>query len=81
MITTSIERLEQIELERFEVMANPAYQAWMKELNVSQSYVNQEPRQRAKEMMSLWTGKAGELNSFTAVVEKIVARMELSSYL
>ena len=76
MITTSIERLEQIEMERFEVMANPAYQTWMKELNVSQSYVNPEPRQRAREMMSLWTGKAGELNNFTAVVEKIVASLK-----
>jgi hypothetical protein len=50
MITTSIERLEQIELERSEVIANPAFQVWMKELNVSQSYVNPEPRLRANEL-------------------------------
>lgn len=50
MIATSIERLEQIELERSEVIANPAYQAWMRELNVSQSYVNPESRLRANEL-------------------------------
>ena len=52
MITTSIERLEQIELERSEVIANPAFQVWMRELNVSQSYVNPEPRLRANELTS-----------------------------
>jgi hypothetical protein len=50
MIVTSIERLEQIELERSEVIADPAYQAWMRELNVSQSYVNPESRLRANEL-------------------------------
>ena len=50
MIATSIERLEQIELERSEVIANPAFQAWMRELNVSQSYSNPEPRLRANEL-------------------------------
>mgnify|MGYP003704377597 CR=1 FL=1 len=50
MISTSIERLEQIELERSEVIANPSFQAWMKELNVSQSWSNPEPRLRANEL-------------------------------
>jgi hypothetical protein len=50
MITTSIERLEQIELERSEVIANPAFQVWMRELNVSQSWSNPEPRLRANEL-------------------------------
>jgi len=50
MITTSIERLEQIELERSKVIADPAYQAWMRELNVSQSWSNPEPRHRANEL-------------------------------
>ena len=49
MITTSIERLEQIEIERSEVIADPNFQLWMKELNVSQSYVNPESRLRANE--------------------------------
>jgi hypothetical protein len=70
MITTSIERLEQIELERSEVIANPAYQAWMRELNVSQSYVNPESRLRAN-----------ELNNQYEYTRNKVARLELSSYL
>ena len=70
MITTSIERLEQIELERSEVIANPAFQVWMRELNVSQSYVNPEPRLRAN-----------ELNNQYEYTKNKVARLELSSYL
>jgi len=50
MITTSIERLEEIEIERSEVIADPAFQAWMRELNVSQSWSNPEPRLRANEL-------------------------------
>jgi hypothetical protein len=70
MITTSIERLEQIEIERSEVIANPAYQAWMRELNVSQSYVNPEPRLRANELNTQYDFRKNK-----------VARLELSSYL
>ena len=70
MITTSIERLEQIELERSEVIANPAYQAWMRELNVSQSYVNPEPRLRANELNNQYDFRKNK-----------VARLELISYL
>ena len=70
MITTSIERLEQIEIERSEVIANPAYQAWMRELNVSQSYVNPEPRLRANELNNQYNFRRNK-----------VARLELSSYL
>ncbi len=70
MITTSIERLEQIELERSEVIANPAYQAWMRELNVSQSYVNPESRLRANDLNNQYDFRRNK-----------VARLELSSYL
>ena len=70
MITTSIERLEQIELERSEVIANPAYQAWMRELNVSQSWSNPEPRLRANELNNQYDFRKNK-----------VARLELSSYL
>lgn len=70
MITTSIERLEQIEIERSEVIANPAYQAWMRELNVSQSYVNPEPRLRANELNNQYDFRKNK-----------VARLEISSYL
>ena len=70
MITTSIERLEQIELERSEVLADPAYQAWIKELNVSQSYINPEGIFNARDMN----------NQYDFTKQK-VARLELSHYL
>ena len=69
-MNVSIERLEQIEIERSEVIANPAFQVWMRELNVSQSYVNPEPRLRAN-----------ELNNQYDFGKNKVARLELSTYL
>jgi hypothetical protein len=36
----TIERLEQIEQEREQTMLNPNYQKWVKEMNISQSYVD-----------------------------------------
>ncbi len=67
MITTSIERLEQIELERSEVIANPAFQVWMRELNVSQSYVNPEPRLRANELTSQYDFRKNKVASLEKV--------------
>lgn len=69
-MNVSIERLEQIELERSEVIANPAFQVWMRELNVSQSYVDPEPRLRANELNNQYDFRKNK-----------VARLELSSYL
>ena len=68
MITTSIERLEQIEIERSEVIADPAFQVWMRELSVSQSYVDPEPRLRANELNNQYDFRKNK-----------VARLELSS--
>ena len=50
MITT-YERLEQIELERNEVMGSVEFHNWCKELGVSSSYCNREGIHRANEMM------------------------------
>jgi hypothetical protein len=69
-MNVSIERLEQIEIERSEVVANPAFQVWMRELNVSQSWSNPEPLFNAREM-----------NSHYDFGKNKVARLELSSYL
>lgn len=69
-MNVSIERLEQIELERSEVIANPAFQVWMRELSVSQSYVDPEPRLRANELNNQYDFRKNK-----------VARLELSSYL
>ena len=51
-MNVSIERLEEIEIERSKVIADPAYQVWMRELNVSRLWTCLEPRLRAKELNS-----------------------------
>ena len=50
MENISIERLEQIERERLETMANKKFQQWMKQLNVSQSYSDPTSKLNAREM-------------------------------
>lgn len=50
MITTSIERLEQIEAERREIFYSEAFQQWTSSLNVSRLYSNPEPLLNAREM-------------------------------
>lgn len=50
MENISIERLEQIERERLETMANKKFQQWMKQLNVSQSYSEPTGRLNARDM-------------------------------
>ena len=52
MFTTSLERLEQIEMERATTFSDPNFQAWMKELNVSRSYSDPEPTRRGAELTS-----------------------------
>lgn len=69
-MNVSIERLEQIELERSKVIADPAYQAWMKELNISRLWSCLEPKLRARELNSQYDFRKNK-----------VARLELSSYL
>jgi len=50
MLTSSIERLEQIEAERQETMFSEAYQQWTSSLNVSRLYSNPEPMINAAQM-------------------------------
>ena len=50
MENITIERLEQIEQERLETMANKKFQQWMKQLNVSQSYSEPTGIFNAREM-------------------------------
>jgi hypothetical protein len=54
MLSISVQRLEQIEIQRNEVYSTKEYQQWMKELNVSRMYVDNQPIQRANDIMSLW---------------------------
>ena len=50
MENITIERLEQIERERLETMANKKFQQWMKQLNISQSYSEPTSKLNAREM-------------------------------
>jgi hypothetical protein len=50
MENITIERLEQIEQERFQTMADKKFQQWMKQLNVSQSYSEPTSKLNAREM-------------------------------
>jgi hypothetical protein len=56
-MTTTIERLVEIENERQETMNNPNFHRWMKELDVSVIYKDNEPIHRAKEMNSEYNFK------------------------
>ena len=69
-MNVSIERLEQIEIERSKVIADPAYQVWMRELNVSRLWTCLEPRLRAKELNSQYDFRKNK-----------VGHLELSHYL
>jgi hypothetical protein len=53
-MNTSIERLEEIELERIQTQSNPAYQDWVKNLNVSRLHIDREGILRANDMMKMW---------------------------
>lgn len=64
------ERLLEIEVERNQTMSDPAFQAWARELEVGIRYTSPESKLNAREMMSKWTGKNGELNSFTVLLGK-----------
>jgi hypothetical protein len=69
-MNVSIERLEQIELERQETVLSKEFQKWMKSLNVSRLYSNPEPRLNAKEMNKQYNFEKNK-----------VGRLHLSSYL
>jgi hypothetical protein len=69
-MNVSIERLEQIELERQETILSKGYQKWAKSLNVSRLYSSPEPRLNAREM-----------NNQYDFGKNKVGRLELKSYL
>ena len=52
MSNVSIERLEEIELERQQTLGDTNFQTWMKELNVSQSYIEPTSLLRAKDIIT-----------------------------
>jgi hypothetical protein len=50
MNNISLERLEQIELERAATAADPKFQEWRRELNVSRSYSDPSARLNGAEL-------------------------------
>jgi len=62
MENITIERLEQIEKERLETMANKQFQMWMKQLNVSQSYSEPTGKLNARDMMQSYDFKNYKLS-------------------
>ena len=50
----TVDRLEQLELERNQTWANPAFQQWMADLNVSSSWVDNTYILNAREAMREW---------------------------
>lgn len=63
----SIERLIEIEEERSVVIGDKDFQAWMKELNVSR--LSRKHMDRASEVMSHWTNRHGERNTFDYLIK------------
>lgn len=50
----TVERLEQIELERHHTMANLAYHRWMQDLKVGSRYIDRQPIHNANYAMQSW---------------------------
>ena len=54
---TTIEKMEQLELERNQTMSDPKFQQWMSELNVSQSYEDPTLKLNARDVQSQYDVK------------------------
>ena len=50
----TVERLEQIQQERDQTMADVAYQRWMQELKVASLYVDRQLIHNAQQAMQEW---------------------------
>jgi len=57
------EKYEQLEMQRAEVAADPEFQAWMRELNISSSYEDRSTKINALELqMQYDTQRYSKLN-------------------
>jgi len=50
----TVERLEQIQEEREQTMADVAYQRWAQELRVASMYIDRQPILNARDAMGEW---------------------------
>ena len=70
-----LEKYEALEQERNETIADPLYQQWMSELNVSQSYEDRSGIIRANELnaqydyKTLSSGRMGGIRSILSVLK------------
>ncbi len=53
----SLEKYEQLEMERMQVAADPEFQAWMRALNVSSSYEDRSTKINALELQMHYNTK------------------------
>ena len=51
------EKYEQLEMQRAEVVADPEFQAWMRELNVSSSYEDRSTKINAYDLQMQYNSK------------------------
>ena len=51
------EKYEQLEMQRAEVVADPEFQAWMRELNVSSSYEDRSSKINAYDLQMQYNTK------------------------
>ena len=51
------EKYEQLEMERMQVVADPEFQAWMRELNVSSSYEDRSTKINAYDLQMQYNTK------------------------
>jgi hypothetical protein len=54
MHNITVERLEQIQREREQTMADTAYQRWAQELQVASMYIDRQPLLNARDAMQEW---------------------------
>ena len=64
----TVERLEQIELERQQTTADQAYQRWMKDLQVGSRYIDRQLIHNANLAMQEWDSTRLDIERITVNV-------------
>jgi len=64
----TVERLEQIERERQQTMADVAYQRWMKDLQVGSMYIDKTLIHNANQAMQEWDSTRLDIERITVNV-------------
>jgi hypothetical protein len=64
MTNISIERWEEIEHDRNQVMNDPNYQEWVKQLNISRAYVNPTGVLKARDLNNQYDFSKSKKSNF-----------------